>query len=133
MCGMYVTCDSCHTDISYRDNVVQQVVIHGMRDNDVRIRVLSRNTAGELNTLDRLIAYIAAEEAGISESFNINQNAVGGVRRSSYRAQQNAPSRPPGRKCNGCGEKWHDDRTKQCKAWGKQCTKCQRLHHFAKV
>ena len=68
MCKMTVPCVDCNKNLSYRDQVVQQIVIHGMRDNDVRVRVLSRNTAGELDTLARLVDYIAAEEAGISES-----------------------------------------------------------------
>ena len=72
MCGMSVTCVECNKNLSYRDQVVQQIVIHGMRDNEVRIRVLSRNTAGELDTLEKLVDYIAAEEAGITESHNIN-------------------------------------------------------------
>ena len=70
MCGMTVTC-SCEREVSYRDNVIQQLVIHGMRDNDIRIRVLSRNTSGELTTLDNLINYIQAEEAGRNESTDL--------------------------------------------------------------
>ena len=52
MCSMTVKC-TCERDVSYRDNVLQQLVIHGMRDNEVRVRVLSRNTNGELVTLDK--------------------------------------------------------------------------------
>ena len=60
MCGMTVTC-TCEREVSYRNNVLQQLVIHGMRDNEIRIRVLSRNTNGELVTLDKLVNYIQAE------------------------------------------------------------------------
>ena len=42
-----------------------------MYDNDIRLRVLSRNTNGELVTLDKLVNYIQAEESGKSESTNL--------------------------------------------------------------
>ena len=63
MCEMAVTC-TCEREVSYRNNVLQQLVINGMRDNEIRVRVLSRNTNGELVTLDKLVNYIQAEEAG---------------------------------------------------------------------
>ena len=63
MCAMSVQC-ACGQNVSYRDNVIQQLIIHGMRDNEIRVRVLSRNTNGELTTLKRLVDYIQAEEAG---------------------------------------------------------------------
>ena len=49
MCGMSIKCtsDTCDTTISYRYQVVQQLLIHGIRDNNIRVRVLSRNTSGE--------------------------------------------------------------------------------------
>ena len=72
MCGMTVTC-TCEKEVSYRNNVLQQLVINGMRDNEIRIRVLSRNTNGELVTLDKLVNYIQAEEAGRSESSDLKQ------------------------------------------------------------
>ena len=51
---MMVKC-TCNLDVSYTDNVVQQIVIHAMRDTDIRVRVLSRNTNGELTNLAKLI------------------------------------------------------------------------------
>ena len=57
-------------EITYRDHVVHQILIHGMRDNNTRVRVLSRNTSGELTTLDKLIDYIATEEAGSAKALN---------------------------------------------------------------
>ena len=46
---------TCNLDVSYTDNVVQQIVILAMRDTDIRVRVLSRNTNGELTNLAKLI------------------------------------------------------------------------------
>ena len=98
MCGMSVPCVDCNKSISYRDQVVQQIVLHGMRDNDVRVRVQSLNTTGELDTLEKLMDYIAAEEASISESNNLNtDNNVVGLRRSSHgdAAQEYFPPEVP--------------------------------------
>ena len=121
MCNMIVKCpnQACLKDVAYRDHVVHQIIIHGMRDNDIRVRVLSRNTSGELTTLDKLIDYIAAEEAGNAEASDIvsDSNLVGGIRRKSTYNQQKQPRN----KCLHCGEFQHrsnsqEDRNKHCKA-----------------
>ena len=135
MCDMEVECpnQACKQQVSYRDHVVMQVIIHGLRDNDIRVRVLSRNTSGELTTFDKLIDYIAAEEAGTAEASDLvsDSNLVGGIRkRSTYLHQRNENQK---QKCQACGEPKHEDRKRQCKAWGKPCDKCKKLNHFAKV
>ena len=120
MCNMEVKCtkQDCNQMVSYRDQVVMQVIIHGLRDNDIRVRVLSRNTSGELKTLEKLIDYIAAEEAGTAEASDLlsDSNLVGGIRRgSTYQEQKN-----PRRKCDHCGDLRHgantaEDRKMSCK------------------
>ena len=106
-----------------------------MHDNAIRIRVLSRNTAGELTDLKKLIDYIAAEEAGTAEAsdFVTDGNLVGGLqrRKSSYIKQK--------QKCGHCGETKHgptnspEDRKQNCQAWGKTCNICKKKHHIPKV
>ena len=134
MCNMEVPCPNtaCQRNVSYRDHVVMQVIIHGLRDNDIRVRVLSRNTSGELTTLPKLIDYIAAEEAGTAEASDLvsDANLVGGIKRSTYSQQRNGSQR---QKCGACGEARHEDRKRQCKAWGKICDKCKKPNHLAKV
>ena len=60
LCNMVIKCldTNCQKDVTYRDHFVHQIIIHGMRNNDIRVRVLSRNTSGELTTLEKLIDYI---------------------------------------------------------------------------
>ena len=65
------------TDVCYRDHVVHQIIIHGMRDNAIRVRVLSRNTSGELTTMDKLIDYIAAEEEYLEEVTKAHKISIG--------------------------------------------------------
>ena len=133
MCSMTVVCE-CNREVTYRDNVLQQLVIHGMYDNNIRIRVMSRNTNGEITTLDKLISYIQAEEAGRDESNDLTaeDGQVASLRKkSSYQTDKG--------KCGHCGQKRHtsvnspEDRRSSCKAYGVTCTKCQRKHHYASV
>ena len=36
-------------------------------------------------------------------------------------------------KCGYCGKAEHNDRKKQCKAYGQQCKKCNKMNHFQSV
>ena len=47
--GMTLECSQCQTKNFYRD----QVLLHGMRDNNIRSKVLSRNTTGDLSGLHK--------------------------------------------------------------------------------
>ena len=133
MCNMTVQC-TCTEYVSYRDNVIQQLVIHGMRDNDIRIRVLSRNTNGELTTLQKLVDYIQAEEAGKNESqdLTIEDYQINGLKkRSTYQKERG--------KCTHCGQTRHthlngpEDRKKHCKAYSATCNKCNKRGHYLSV
>ena len=92
MCAMSIKCPNptCAKDVVYRDHVVHQMIIHGMYDNNICVCVLLRNTSGELTTLDKLIDYIAAEEAGSAEASDLTSDSslVGGIRRQSLYHQQ---------------------------------------------
>ena len=133
MCGMTVQC-TCENLVSYRDNVIQQLIIHGMRDSDIRIRVLSRNTNGELTSLQKLVDYIQAEEAGKNESQDLisEDYQISGLRRNSnYQRDKN--------KCTHCGLLRHsknngpEERRRYCKAYGSICNKCNKKGHFSSV
>ena len=113
LCGMIVTC-TCGVENSYRDKVVMQVLLHGMRENDIRSKVLSRNTSGELLDLHQALDYIEAEEAGLSEASDLHEHASGGAvlnainkRRSGYQQERN--NRRLNNKCRNCGGNRHGD------------------------
>jgi hypothetical protein len=110
MCGMIMKC-TCGLDNSYTD----LVVIHGMRDQEIRQMVLSRNTIGDLTTLANLVDYIAAEEAGASESNDLHTGhaVVGAVKK--RHTQNNSET----------------DRQKMCRAWGKVCDTCKKPNHLS--
>ena len=141
MCGMTVTC-KCGEGVSYRDHVIMQLVIHGMRDSDIRVRVLSRNTNGELTELAKLVDYIHAEEAGRNESTDLmtEDGSVNAIRRSSFHKLKHSDGPgPKENKCKYCGFQSHTernsykDRSKLCTAFGKTCGNCKKTDHFPSV
>ena len=73
MCGMSLTCPraGCHTKVSYRDEVIKQVVIHGMRNIEIKQVVLSGSGSGELKTLAELVTYISAEESAMTKTVRL--------------------------------------------------------------
>ena len=136
LCGMTVTC-TCGEETSFRDKVVMQVLLHGMRENDIRSKVLSRNTTGELLELHKAIDYIEAEEAGLIEASDLHEHSsIHALRRSGYlRGKDHAKKN----KCKHCGGPRHGqhnslaDREAHCKAFGKTCSKCGKQNHYSSV
>ena len=78
----------CDTEISYRDEVVKQVIIHGMGNIEIKQRVLSRCGNGELSTLSDLVDYVSAEEAALTETASLSNpcNLVSRIRQSTYKS-----------------------------------------------
>ena len=88
-------------------------------------------------TLDKLIDYICDEEAGTAEASDLVSDAglVGALhRKSSYNQQKQQIYT-----CRHYGQAKHsptnspEDRKKHCQAWGKTCSKCQKMNHVPKV
>ena len=72
---MTLECTNCQTVNSFRDDtVVLQVMLHGMRDNEIRSKVMSRNTTVDLVGLHKTVDFIEAEEAGYQEASDIHEH-----------------------------------------------------------
>ena len=69
---MSVKCNTCQVDIAYRDELVKQIITHGMYNVEIKQRVLSRTKTGELLALTAPVDYIAAEEASVTDSYNLH-------------------------------------------------------------
>ena len=140
MCGMTVKCpkEGCNTEVSFRDEVVKQVIIHGMANLEVKQRVLSRSGNGELETLSKLVDYISAEESAMSETVSLSTNisSISRVRQSTYKSERLREAQPA---CKFCGEARHtqantsEDRKRLCKAFGKTCSRCKKQNHFSSL
>ena len=129
----------CNTKVTYRDEAVLQVLLQGMRDQDIRARTLIQTAAGKLSKLSQVVEYIAAEETGIMQSRDICHETidVSGVRKSAYKKGEGQP-RAPLRKCGYCGLAPHGnnsakEREKSCTAWNNKCSTCQKLNHLPTV
>ena len=142
LCDLFITCSKigCFQKTSYRDEVVQQALLKGMSDSDIRTRVLSRTQNNELVGLTAVVDYIAAEEAAAA-SFSRLSNTIAATK-SSYKQQQtlhhDKNETLPLRKCKHCGKKHPgdsspDSRKEYCKAYDKKCAKCDKNHHFSSV
>ena len=138
LCGMTLECSGCQVKNSYRDQVVLQVMLHGMRENLIRSKVMSRNTTGDLVGLHKTVDFIEAEEAGSQEASDIHEHSqVSGIRKSSYKKNLAEESRQ--KKCGYCGGHKHGEsnnfaeRQEECKAWGKTCPHCKKENHLGSV
>ena len=140
LCELSVMCTKvgCNTKVTYRDEVVLQVLLQGMRDQDIRARTLIQTAAGKLSKLSQVVEYIAAEETGIMQSKDICHETidVSGVRKSAYKKE--GQSRTPLHKCGYCGLPPHGknsakEREKSCTAWNNKCSTCQKLNHLPTV
>ena len=141
LCELSLMCTKvgCNTKVTYRDEVVLQVLLQGMRDQDIRARTLIQTAAGKLSKLSQVVEYIAAEETGIMQSRDICHETidVSGVRKSAYKKEEGQP-RAPLRKCGYCGLAPHGnnsakEREKLCTAWNNKCSTCQKLNHLPTV
>ena len=92
MCGMVVRCpkDGCHTEVSYRDKVVKQVIIHGMINLEIKQRVLSRCGNSELSPLAELVDYVSAGESALTETDSLSNpcNVVSHIKQSTNKSSK---------------------------------------------
>ena len=133
MCNMVIKCldTNCQKDVTYRDQVVHQIIIHGMRNNDIRMWVLSWRIVYLTRSRTIILSDIICGEgcpppffsyggrktnrllqwrASNAEASDLvsDSDLVGGIRRrSSYYEQKNVNRKQT---CQACGEGWHDGR-----------------------
>ena len=132
-CSLNKTCPApgCGTVVSFSEETVLNVVMAGLHDPDIRERALTAAYMKRISNLKQLVEFCSAEEA----TKLCNSSSIGAVR-SSYKKEANSRKlnqRQAKSKCKGCGEQAHEDRSKQCKAWGKTCNKCGKQNHLANV
>ena len=132
-CSLSKTCPTagCGTVVSFSEETVLNVVMAGLHDPDIRERALTAAYMKRIANLKQLVEFCSAEEA----TKLCNSSSIGAVR-SSYKKEANnrkTNQKQAKPKCKGCGEQAHEDRSKQCKAWGKTCNKCNKSNHFSNV
>ena len=123
-CELKKTCSKtgCNEAVSFLEETCYHVVMTGLISEELQGKVLTQAMIGTVKDLPTLVEYVTAEESSKMKSPTrvaaVNQNNT----------------RP--RKCSGCGLADHGDyntRKNECKAYGKKCNKCSKLHHFTNL
>ena len=115
--------DGCSEKVSFVEETCYHVVLAGLQDTDMRDRALTQAMLGTIKDLPSLLNFAIAEESARQPT-----SQVGALQRKSKTTQF---------KCSHCGSAQHGpynkERTSQCKAYGSQCSKCNKLHHYASL
>ena len=129
-CNLEKKCSetNCPKVVSFLEETCYHVVMTGLLDENLKEKVLTQAMLGVVKDLASLVDYATAEEASRQKSPLKELAAI--TRKASSEKQQQ-------KLCHYCGQNSHGAfnklRTKYCTAYGKKCTKCSRLNHFASV
>ena len=132
-CTLAKTCpkDTCNQVISYVEETCYHVVMAGLRDEALKEKVLTQAMLNNVKDLSSLIIYVTAEESARAKSGVHDSPSISGVNR---RQRHDRQDRPKSKNCGNCGQPTHGeynkDRATKCKAFGTQCSKCTKMHHF---
>ena len=116
-----VQCTACNDPVSYTDEVIKDQVIAGIADLEIQKDVLSHPESKTFD-LEKLLSFVEGKESGMTSQGLMSGNKV----------EANLETKPSPRKCKFCGDT-HVLGKIHCKAAGKQCEKCGKKDHFAKV
>ena len=129
-CNLTKTCIKlgCDQSVPYLEETCYHVVMSGLLDQDMREKVLAQAMLGTVKDLPTLLNYVTAEESARSKC-GVHEITVGSVRKKSDYLKSKT------KLCACCGHALHGDNNKdraaQCKAFGKECSKCHKSNHFA--
>ena len=120
--------------VSFMEETVYHVVMSGISDKELREKVLTQAMLTNVRDLPTLLNYVTAEESARVTTGVHDLSHIGGLQRRGVEA--NKPKLPPNtRTCGHCGQPQHgeknNDRVHKCKAYNKECAKCQKMHLFA--
>ena len=120
--------------VSFMEETVYHVVMSGISDKELREKVLTQAMLTNVRDLPTLLNYVTAEESARVTTGVHDLSHIGGLQRRGVEA--NKPNLPPNtRTCGHCGQPQHGeknkDRVHKCKAYNKECAKCQKMHLFA--
>ena len=132
-CGLQKVCTSatCQQVIQYVEETCYHVVLAGLTDQSMKERALTQAMMNTIKDLNSLVTWCTADEGG---RLGIPGSTIGRIK-SGYVKQQ---TQRQSQKCNYCGGKSHSDesratRSKECRAFGKTCAKCDKQDHFSTV
>ena len=117
----------CLEDVSFVEETCYHVTMAGLINEELRKKVLTQAMLGTVKDLPTLLNFTSAEESSKQKT---SLTEVANLSKRPTKKQQN-------RNCNYCGMQSHGfsnkSRVKECNAYGKQCSKCNKPNHFASV
>ena len=124
-CGLTKECE-CKKIVSFSEETCYHVVLSGLSDQNMKERALTQSMMSTIKDLDSLVTWCTADEGGRLGTPCL----VGRLR------QQSGLKLARAKKCKNCGAGPHGDggraaREKDCKAFGKTCSKCKKKDHFS--
>ena len=129
-CGLNKECPGCKINVSFSEETCYHVVLSGLNDQSMKERALTQAMMETITDLNSLITWCTADEGG---RLGTPGSTINRLKQSSLRQLRQVKS-----KCGYCGGNNHGDssrsaREKECKAFGKTCSKCQKKDHFPSV
>ena len=139
VCKFLVTCPDCNTEVNYTENILRDVLTHGLADSEIQLDLL-----GDQNqdmTLEEVFQFIEAKEAGKRSAGCLSQTQGVEAAHSQYRRvkQEEIKQHKAGDNnelCSYCNKRGHGRnaptriRRNNCPAYGTTCDWCGRPNHF---
>ena len=133
--------DAC-VGADYSDIVLRDQVVLGCADHDIKLDCLIEK--GPSTPLEEVEAFVEGKESGKISLQQLSEGTEAAAPISSFRKQQravfkqHAPPPPlPTPLCTHCGQIGHgssrDERSDNCPAYGRTCTKCGKQGHLGTV
>ena len=139
----------------YSDKMVTHQLIRGLVDPVIQEQVLAHSSTNKDMTLDAVLQFVQAKEAGKQDSSHLTEAGGGLCRISDFQRSKSSrnnntplppnPNPPVGKirkmedKCAWCGQTGHgalvteDERKQKCPAFGKICKICSKANHLDSV
>ena len=129
----------------YSDKMVTHQLIRGLVDPVIQEQVLAHSSTNKDMSLDQVLQFVQAKEAGKQDSSHLTEAGGGLCRISDFQRIKSAPPSPlpaGGRtrkmedKCSWCGQTGHgaliteEERKQKCRAFGKTCRTCGKKQSF---
>ena len=150
-CKYTVRCSDCAKDVDYTENMIRDVVSHGLADKDIQLDLLGDKNQSP--SLEEVLQFVEQKESGKQSASRLANPHYTAAASSSYKKQQRGPSRnrvrtpqasvgqpsDPGDTCTYCGKHGHGTkapthiRRKDCPAYGQTCGKCNIKNHLSAV
>ena len=142
ICNLSINCTECDAEMSYKDEVLRDVLARGVADPEIQLELLG--DCNQNRTLEEMFNFIEIKESGKRSASQLLQNTtftnpqtVNAT--SSYKQDKQLQMKEKLELCMYCGKSGHGsraptkDRKTQCSAYGHKCKTCDKMNHFEHI